>query len=52
MEDWINFAETNVTVVGASPAGLTAAMYLAKAGLKKVVFERKPSSAAAMGVVR
>jgi len=40
-EEWINLAETDVIVVGAGPSGLTAAMYLAKAGLKTVVFERK-----------
>jgi thiamine thiazole synthase len=39
-EDWINFAETDAIVVGAGPSGLTAAMYLAKAQLKTVVFEK------------
>jgi len=49
MEDWINFAETDVIVVGAGPSGLTAAMYLAKAGLKTVVFERKLSFGGGIG---
>ena len=49
MEDWINFTETDVIVVGAGPSGLTAARYLAKAGLKTVVFERKLSFGGGIG---
>ncbi|MEM2971397.1 MAG: sulfide-dependent adenosine diphosphate thiazole synthase [Candidatus Bathyarchaeia archaeon] len=49
MEDWINLAETDVVVVGAGPSGLTAAMHLAKAGLKTVVFERKLSFGGGIG---
>jgi thiazole biosynthesis enzyme len=49
MEDWINFTETDAVVTGAGPAGLTAAMYLAKAGLKTVVFERKLSFGGGIG---
>ncbi len=49
MEDWVGFAETDVIVVGAGPSGLTAAMYLAKAGLKTIVFERKLSFGGGMG---
>jgi len=49
MEDWIGLAETDVIVVGAGPSGLTAAMYLAKAGLKTVVFERKLSFGGGIG---
>ena len=48
-EEWINLAETDVIVVGAGPSGLTAAMYLAKAGLKTVVFERKLSFGGGIG---
>jgi len=32
--------ETEVAVAGAGPSGLTAAYYLAKAGIKTVIFER------------
>jgi thiamine thiazole synthase len=35
--------KTDVTIVGAGPAGLTAAYYLAKKGIKVSVFERKLS---------
>jgi thiamine thiazole synthase len=49
MEDWIRLAETDVVVVGAGPSGLTAARYLAKAGLKTVVFERKLSFGGGIG---
>jgi len=48
-EDWINLAKTDVIVVGAGPSGLTAAMYLAKAGLKTVVSERKLSFGGGIG---
>ena len=49
MEDWISFAETDVIVVGAGPSGLTAGMYLARAGIRTVVFERKLSFGGGIG---
>ncbi|MEM3737161.1 MAG: sulfide-dependent adenosine diphosphate thiazole synthase [Candidatus Bathyarchaeia archaeon] len=42
-EDWVGIAETDVVVTGAGPSGLTAARFLAKKGLKVVVFEKKLS---------
>lgn len=48
-EDWINIAETDVIVAGAGPSGLTAARYLAMAGLKTVVFERRLSFGGGIG---
>lgn len=48
-KDWVNLSEVDVIVVGAGPAGLTAAYYLAKAGLKTVIFERKLSFGGGIG---
>ncbi|MDI6904416.1 MAG: sulfide-dependent adenosine diphosphate thiazole synthase [Candidatus Bathyarchaeia archaeon] len=48
-QEWVDLAETDVVVVGAGPSGLTAAIYLAKAGLKTVVFERRLSFGGGMG---
>lgn len=48
-EDWVNLAETDVVVVGAGASGLTAAMYLAKVGLKTLVFEKKLSFGGGIG---
>ncbi len=36
--DWLELAEVDAAVVGAGPAGLTAARHLVKEGLKTVVF--------------
>ena len=49
MEDWLKIAETDAVVVGAGPSGLTAAMYMAKAGLRTVLFERRLSFGGGIG---
>ncbi len=43
MKDLLDATETEVAIVGAGPAGLTAGYYLAKKGVKTVIFERKLS---------
>ncbi len=48
-EDWLNFSNIDVAVVGAGPSGLTAARYLSKAGFKTVVFERRLSFGGGIG---
>lgn len=42
-EKLLNCLESDVVIVGAGPAGLTAAYFLAKSGVKTVVLERKLS---------
>lgn len=49
MEDWMDIVDSDVVIVGAGPSGLTAAYYLAKAGLKTVVFERRLSFGGGIG---
>ncbi|MEM4934293.1 MAG: FAD-dependent oxidoreductase, partial [Desulfurococcaceae archaeon] len=41
LRDLEEYSETDVAIVGAGPSGLTAAYYLAKEGLKVLVFERR-----------
>lgn len=45
----MSLTESDVVIVGAGPAGLSAARYLAKAGLKVVVFERRLSFGGGIG---
>jgi len=40
LRDFLDITEIDVAITGAGPSGLTAARYLAKAGVKVVVFER------------
>ncbi|QKQ99786.1 thiazole biosynthesis protein [Metallosphaera tengchongensis] len=48
-QDWMNFSENDVVIVGAGPSGLAAAYYLAKAKLKTTVFERRLSFGGGIG---
>jgi thiazole biosynthesis enzyme len=41
MKDFMGSLEADVAVAGAGPAGLVTAYYLAKAGIKTIVFERQ-----------
>jgi len=41
MKDFLEAMEVDVAIAGAGPAGMTAAYYLAKDGVKTVVFERQ-----------
>ncbi|MGZ7043164.1 MAG: sulfide-dependent adenosine diphosphate thiazole synthase [Methanobacterium sp.] len=43
MEDFIDYTDIDVAIGGGGPAGLTAGYYIAKAGFKVALFERKLS---------
>jgi thiazole biosynthesis enzyme len=43
MQDFIDYTDIDVAIGGGGPAGITAGYYLAKAGLKVALFERKLS---------
>ncbi|HHY46089.1 MAG TPA: thiazole biosynthesis protein [Firmicutes bacterium] len=43
LDDLISYLKSVVAIVGAGPSGLTAAYYLARSGLKTVIFERRLS---------
>ncbi len=49
LDDLMKVAESDVIIAGAGPAGLTAAMYLAKGGAKVTVLEKKLSFGGGMG---
>ncbi len=49
MKDWLEIVDSDVVIVGAGPSGMTAAYYLAKAGLKTTVFERRLSFGGGIG---
>jgi len=48
-EDWEQLAEVDVAIVGAGPAGLTAAKYAAQGGLRVLVLERRLSFGGGIG---
>ncbi|MCS7111564.1 MAG: sulfide-dependent adenosine diphosphate thiazole synthase [Ignisphaera sp.] len=47
--DWINMSSVDIVIVGAGPAGMTAAKYLADKGLKVAIFERRLSFGGGIG---
>uniref|UniRef100_A0A7J3JN60 Thiamine thiazole synthase n=1 Tax=Ignisphaera aggregans TaxID=334771 RepID=A0A7J3JN60_9CREN len=47
--DWLDISSVDVIIVGAGPAGMTAARYLADEGFKVVVFERRLSFGGGIG---
>ncbi len=48
MEDLLDYMDMDVAIGGGGPAGLTAGYYMAKAGLKVALFERKLSMGGGM----
>ncbi len=49
LKEWKEFSNVDVVVVGAGPSGLTAAKYLADAGLKVLIVERRLSFGGGIG---
>ncbi len=47
--DWEEISNTDIIIVGAGPAGMTAAKYLAQEGFKVVIFERRLSFGGGIG---
>uniref|UniRef100_A0A7J3QCH8 Thiamine thiazole synthase n=1 Tax=Ignisphaera aggregans TaxID=334771 RepID=A0A7J3QCH8_9CREN len=48
-KDWLGISSVDVVIVGAGPAGMTAAKYLADKGFKVIVFERRLSFGGGIG---
>lgn len=48
MEDFLDYTDMDVAIGGGGPAGLTAGYYLAKAGIKVALFEKKLSMGGGM----
>jgi len=48
-KDWLDISSVDVVIVGAGPAGMTAAKYLADKGFKVIVFERRLSFGGGIG---
>lgn len=49
LKEWISLSNVDVVIVGAGPSGMAAAFYLAKGGLRTVVFERRLSFGGGIG---
>ena len=49
MNDWLKLSNVDVVIVGAGPAGMTAAKYIAEKGYTVVVFERRLSFGGGIG---
>lgn len=47
--EWLKFAESDAIIVGAGPSGLVASIYLARAGIKTLVLERRLSFGGGIG---
>ena len=48
-DDWLEFAESDVIIIGAGPSGLIAGKILAESGLKTIIFERRLSFGGGIG---